>query len=242
MECDAPSQTPDQQQPYNPYQNLPGARQTNEPICHFLQRLPPAQAASTNPPHLLPPWYWIANPNRSAYPAGRAENGDVNSLARDGLALLHEFKQNVAQCARNDPLRTQLREVLIGEIGAVAKRWGVTSGKWMLFPRVDDVNEVWRTVCEGVDANRLGTGAKVSTLGQEGDPVRLICVYTKDFTDVEDVRRVLLALVDMGLVRADMPRGITYKCDAYTYLDIYAKNEYGLKASVYGSKEMLAGS
>jgi hypothetical protein len=75
-----------------------------------------------------------------------------------------------------------------------------------------------------------------------GDPTRLICVYTKDFTDVEDVRRVLHALIEMGLVAADMPRGIAYKCDAYTYLDIYAKNEYGLPASIYGSKEMLAES
>ena len=111
----------------------------------------------------------------------------------------------------------------------------------MLFPRVDEVNEAWRTVCEGVDADRLGTAAKVSTSGLEGDAARLICVYTKDFTDVEDVRRVLLGLVEMGLVRADMPRGIMYKCDAYTYLDIYGKNEFGLRASIYSSSEMLGG-
>jgi hypothetical protein len=111
----------------------------------------------------------------------------------------------------------------------------------MLFPQVHEVDDVWRTVCEGVDAGRLGTAAKVSTTCQEGDSARLICVYTKDFTDLEDVKRVLLALVDMGLVRADMPRGIMYKCDAYTYLGIYGKNEYGLRASIYGSKEMLAG-
>jgi hypothetical protein len=113
----------------------------------------------------------------------------------------------------------------------------------MLFPKVHEVNEVWRQVCEGVEANRLGIAAKVSTSCQvAGDPTRLVCVYTKDFTDVEDVKRVLHALVEMGLVAADMPRGIAYKCDAYTYLNIYGKNEYGLPASVYGSKEMLAES
>lgn len=112
----------------------------------------------------------------------------------------------------------------------------------MLFPRVDEVNEVWRTVCEGVDANRLGTAAKVSTSGNEdGDPARLICVYTKDFRDVEDVRRVLTALVEMGLVKSDAPRGIRYKCDAYTYLGIYGQNEYGLRPSMYSSVEMLTG-
>jgi hypothetical protein len=112
----------------------------------------------------------------------------------------------------------------------------------MLFPQVSEVNEVWRRVCEGVDANRLGTGAKVSTSGKDGDPARLVCVYTKDFTDVADVRRVLCALVEMGLVRADMPRGIMYKCDAYTYLDIYGRNEYGLRASIYSSREILGES
>lgn len=251
-------------EPYNPFATLPGARLTNEPIPHFLQRLPPDQASSTFPPHLLPPWYWIANPHRSAYPAGLAETGDVATFKRDGLALLQEFKANVAQCARNSPLRTQLREVLRWEVCAAAKRAGVTCGKvcvsiimafgvikggvgadekqWLLFPQVHEVNDVWRAVCEGVDANRLGTAAKVSTAGLPGDPARLICVYTKDFTDVEDVRRVLLALVEMGLVRADMPRGIQYKCDAYTYLGIYGRNEYGLSAGIYSSKEMLAGS
>lgn len=111
----------------------------------------------------------------------------------------------------------------------------------MLFPSVDEVNDVWRTVCEGVDANRLGTAAKVSTASPQTDPARLICVYTKDFTDVADVRRVLLGMVELGLVKADMPQGIKYKCDAYTYLGIYGKNEYGLSASIFSSTEMLRG-
>ncbi|KAK4099119.1 DUF1917-domain-containing protein [Parathielavia hyrcaniae] len=207
----------------------------------FLNKhLPPAEADFNTPPHLLPPWYWIANPKRSAYANGRADPGDFESFSREGHALLHEFKATIEGCARNDPIRTQLREVLKGEIGALTSKWGVTVGKWMLFPKVGEVNEVWRRVCDGVETNRLGTAAKVSTSCQvHGDPTRLICVYTKDFTDVVDVKRVLDALVAMGLVTANMPRGITYKCDAYTYLDIYGKNEYGLQASMYGIKEML---
>ena len=112
----------------------------------------------------------------------------------------------------------------------------------MLFPRESEVNEVWRVVCEGLDADRLGIGAKVSTSGLEGDPRRLICVDTRDFTDVTDVRRVLEGLVALGLVRSDMPPEITYKCDAYTHLGIYENNEYGIRASIYGSSQMLARS
>jgi hypothetical protein len=122
-------QTANQPEPYNPYHSLPGARLTNETVAEFLQRLPPAQAEFTIPAHLRPPWYWIANPNRSAYLGGRADTGDVASFTREGQALLAEFRANVAQCARNAPIRTQLREVLKGEIAALAKRCGVTVGK-----------------------------------------------------------------------------------------------------------------
>jgi len=108
----------------------------------------------------------------------------------------------------------------------------------MLFPKVDDVPRYWYKVAEATADNRLGIGAKIST-GLDGDrKERLICVYTKDFSDMDDVRRVLQALVDIGLVPED-GRGIYYKCDAYTYLEINSGNEYGLAASLYSSKEML---
>lgn len=110
----------------------------------------------------------------------------------------------------------------------------------MLFPPTSQVNSVWQKVCEGVDSNLLGTSAKVSTTSDGDRGERLICVYTKDFTDMADVRRVLLGLVQLGLVSADMPRGIMYKCDAYTWLEIYRQNEYGLRPSIYSSREMLS--
>ena len=114
--------------PYNPYASLPSARQTNEPIAAFLQRLPPA-ANTASPAHLLPPWYWIANPHRSAYRGGRADMGDVAGFTRTGRALLDECRRNLAQRARNDPVRAQLRGLLAREIEEAARRCEVTSGK-----------------------------------------------------------------------------------------------------------------
>jgi hypothetical protein len=109
----------------------------------------------------------------------------------------------------------------------------------MLFPSSLDLTRVWRLVVDGTINNRLGTAAKVAT-NQDGKDVRLICVYTKDFRDTDDVLRVLQQLVALGLVNG--ARGIYYKSDAYTYLDIYGQNatEYGLQASVYSSQKMLA--
>lgn len=110
----------------------------------------------------------------------------------------------------------------------------------MLFPRIDDVPRYWYKVAEATADNRLGIGAKISTGLDDDRKERLICIYTKDFSDMDDIRRVLQTLVDMDLVPDD-GRGIYYKCDAYTYLDINSGNEYGLAASLYSSKEMLKG-
>jgi hypothetical protein len=108
----------------------------------------------------------------------------------------------------------------------------------MLFPKIDDVPRYWYKVAEATSDNRLGISAKISTGLDDDRKERLICVYTKDFSDVDDVRRVLQALVDIDLVSED-GRGIYYKCDAYTLLEINSGNEYGLAASLYSSKEML---
>ena len=89
-------------------------------------------------------------------------------------------------------------------------------------------------VVEGTINNHLGSAAKIAT---SGAPV--ICIYTKDFRDVNDVRRVLEELVSMGLVKPR--RAIAYKPDTYTYLDIYKENAqmYGLRASLYTSSKLL---
>lgn len=80
----------------------------------------------------------------------------------------------------------------------------------------------------------------MATAGTGQSPTRLICVYTGDFTDLADVRRVLLGLAESGLVPADMLKEIKYKCDAYTYLGIYGGNEYGLRQSIWGSSEIMS--
>lgn len=116
----------------------------------------------------------------------------------------------------------------------------------MLFPTEEEVNEIWRTVCDSLVAAELGSTAKVavadltrnSSRNLAGPKRRLICIYTDDFSDLSDVRRVLDRLVELGLVSRD-GSGIWYKCDAYTYLGIESDNPYKLKASLYGSKALL---
>jgi len=109
----------------------------------------------------------------------------------------------------------------------------------MLFPRLEEVTQVWKRVVEGVIDGRLGPTAKVAP--DEGKPDdRLICIYTKDFRDEDDVLRVLQELETMGLLPSG--RSIYYKSDAFTYLDLYKQtaSEYGLQASLYTSYKMMA--
>ncbi|KIW69627.1 hypothetical protein PV04_05495 [Phialophora macrospora] len=164
------------------------------------------------------------------------------------------------------------RTTLESSLRDLAQSHGVTSGKWMLFPHEGQVDRVWETVARAVWAGTLGSSAKVEVSGSDdgdGDdggssgepqssardvvrgngPQRLICIYTADFSDLADVRRILGAIKDLGLLDGEAGttaalappprRTIYYKCDAYTYLDISSGNEYKLRASMYSSRDLF---
>lgn len=110
----------------------------------------------------------------------------------------------------------------------------------MLFPSAADTPKVWLRVVEAVSAGKLGIMAKVATECKPGSDDRLICIYTKDFTDIADVRRELETMASLHLIQRQGGRTIYYKADAYSYLDIYSDNPYGLKASQYSSKDVFS--
>lgn len=110
------------------------------------------------------------------------------------------------------------------------------ASQWLLFVPDEEAPGVWRKICHGVSEGRLGIGAKISTAAADGKE-RVICVYTKDFNDKDDVGRVVRGLQDMDLVPQNKRKQLWYKCDAFTYLDIMRDNDYGLRASLYGSDD-----
>ncbi|KAJ7489743.1 hypothetical protein B0H11DRAFT_1720092 [Mycena galericulata] len=227
---------------FNPYFTRAEARQLDETVAEFLARLPPHPGPISENHGTLPPWYWIANPHVGL--EYYRQQRDLDALKRRGQALLDRYH------ARTIPgdafLPRHVSAELEKEIAELAKATGMVAGKWMLFPTVEEVNETWALVANATANKRLGIGAKVATaIEEKGDGCRLICVYTRDFTDKADVERVLLELVRMGLVPAEKGgskskgKGIHYKCDAYTHLDVYAGNRYGLRPSIYSSVQML---
>jgi len=67
----------------------------------------------------------------------------------------------------------------------------------------------------------------------------LICIYTKDFNNREDVKRVVAKLKDLGCF---MGQPIYYKADFYTHLGLNSGNEWNFKTSLFSSSEILGAS
>lgn len=217
-------------------------RGRKEPISHFLSRLPPSKTLSSD----IGPWIWSFGPTSKAQ-----LDQDVPAFLRKGTELLRAYEAQSAELrAQHDksgakttagltrklnPFRRSLEQ----DILHAAWETGVVYGKWMLFPSAREVDDVWKKVVVALDKGDLGDGAKVAT-NDLTDQARLICIYTNDFGDKEDVKRVLKGMVTVGLVDVE-DRPIYYKCDAFTHLDITSKNEYGLKASMFSSRDVLGG-
>ena len=94
------------------------------------------------------------------------------------------------------------------------------SGKWLVFVDRNEVNVIWAAIKEATEAGRLGGSAKVATAKPNPyatDPkTKVICVYTYDWTDEADVRRIRTELRSLGITQK-----IPYKADADTLRDKY---------------------
>jgi nitrogen regulatory protein PII len=89
------------------------------------------------------------------------------------------------------------------------------SGKWLIFVDIKDVDEVWAKIKKATEEGKLGGSAKVATAKPNPlatDPnKKVICVYTYDWTDEEDVSKVREELRKLGITNK-----IAYKADEDT--------------------------
>ena len=111
----------------------------------------------------------------------------------------------------------------------LARRHNVMSGKWMIFCSYGSVDSVWTKLANAVIAKQLGPSIKVNPCGDGSNA--LICVYTRDCSDYDDLLRVRKQLKQLGFAGR-----LSYKPDAYTYLGIDSKNKEWTRkhrASIY---------
>jgi hypothetical protein len=96
-------------------------------------------------------------------------------------------------------------------------------GKWLVFITKENIDTVWRKIKEATENGFLGDYSKVSA-GKE-NPFNedknkfVICVYTYDSTDVEDVKQIRARLRTLGITFK-----IRYKTDKATRENKYSAN------------------
>ncbi|RMD39281.1 hypothetical protein DV735_g5847, partial [Chaetothyriales sp. CBS 134920] len=214
---------------FNPYEGNPMAYQLDESLDDFLARLKPSTATT----EAGGAWIRIANPHCSYRPGSE----DVAGFKRDASKLLEAYldEQRRHQGGQHYPrgtaaataAHTPARDRLEAEILALARAKKVTTGKWMLFVPPASADSVWQVVATATLNGTLGRGAKVAVA---------------NYSDMTDVERVWLEMKNLDLpVHGRDGRGIFYKCAAYSYLDIYSGNEFGLKPSLYCSRDFEGG-
>ena len=90
------------------------------------------------------------------------------------------------------------------------------SGKWLIFVPFAQVDGVWATIKTATEEGKLGEGAKVATAKPnpraKDASAKVICVYTYDWTDEDDVRRIRQELRALGITQK-----IPYKADQDTF-------------------------
>lgn len=126
------------------------------------------------------------------------------------------------------------KQECVDSILEIAKARGDTTGKWMLFCRPQYIDEVWSRVAKETANGNLGCAAKVGPAFGVGEKPILICVYVQDFTNRDEVKRVLWKLQEMRLnVKS------RFKPDVFTSLGIESNNKWRLPPTIYSVKDVM---
>lgn len=97
------------------------------------------------------------------------------------------------------------------------------TGKWCIFLTGEEVDEKWVLIKSLIDRKEI-ISAKVSTsLSQVKNNEYVICVYTKDWSDVEDLKKTRASLSSVGFTKK-----IKYKRDIDTFNNVKGEKEFFL--------------
>lgn len=142
----------------------------------------------------------------------------------DNLSDIEEYQKEFRE-KHDKALTARKSHELIVEL---AKKHNVLHGKWLLNVKPESASEIWPKIRNACISGKLGSTAKISDQPENGSFV--ICVYTNNFTDKEDVLRVRQAIHALGIYTKS---SLHYKPDAITLLDIYAGDMKGMRTTVY---------
>lgn len=112
------------------------------------------------------------------------------------------------------------------------------TGKWLLYVPVEHIDECWAKVRDATVGGHLGIQAKVATMkpnpNARNPRSKVICIYTGDCRDLDDVTRVLGRIRELGF-----PGRIFYKEDAATRAGNYSPGKSSLYESPGGDEILV---
>ena len=171
-------------------------------------------------------WIYVSNPSREL--DSNRGGGTFNELHyRDELSRIS------AIIKRTKKVQPAVKTAWSQSILRIAKRHGYTSGKWMIFPPLKNIDKEWKKVAIATAHGKLGCGSKVAPAKDNTEPFPLCCIYVSDFSNRAEVRRVLIALQQLGLET----KICGFKPDVYTMLGINSKNKWRLEPTIYSVVE-----
>ncbi|KAF9267596.1 DUF1917-domain-containing protein [Marasmius fiardii PR-910] len=138
------------------------------------------------------------------------------------LAAMKASFEELASAHRRDGNIT----LTVASLDKLARRHGVTAGKWMMFCTTAEVDVVWERIVKFICFEERRGYARVSP--NKGDDQHVVSVYVEDFEQFAEVMRVRETLRRIGF---DRPIG--FKMDAYTSLGIYKGNQWGINCNRY---------
>lgn len=145
--------------------------------------------------------------NRDKTVLNREVAQERDGAVKDVLMLARMLKVRTGKACRLSPL--------VFHFSSPFHLHLLTTSQWMLFIPPAQIDAVWSLIVHATCQNELGIAAKVaprpSPLETVHDRERLICVYTYDFSDKEDVARVLVRLKELDLVKSSGGKPIYYK-------------------------------
>jgi hypothetical protein len=109
------------------------------------------------------------------------------------------------------------------KIRKLREKGEIKTGKWLIFEYRENIDEVWHRIKSATEEGILGLAAKVrtakpiSSYKKNKKDTHVICVYTYDWTDEKDVKRVREELRKLGITNK-----IPYKADEDTIKGKYA--------------------
>ncbi|MEO9257324.1 MAG: putative phosphothreonine lyase domain-containing protein [Crocinitomicaceae bacterium] len=88
-------------------------------------------------------------------------------------------------------------------------------GKWLVFTDISEIDTTWQTIKKATERGQLGLGSKAATAKDNPNATsaseKVICVYTYNWQDLNEINRVEKALRSIGIEQT-----LFYKTDSDT--------------------------